>query len=320
MAQVDGIGSIAGDRVTPVVHLYRREGAAVLPLALALVCGGIMALLLQVRPTGAAARVVLVIAMTGVFVAAPLLLFMAVVNWWRGLFNRKIDNLLGTRDDPRWRSGAALTRALRSAGWSTLDTSFPFLTPARTWDQLQRVIQSASIPQPKAIVDARVSELCAQIGSTEELLDPESLDSRISTKPVTFVWKSLLSILVCSLLFSSCLAWRNGWAGFLVAFGLCIIFLAAMSAWPLVRGAVPRLRAAPIAAMGVVMDSRGRRWTSADSVLLVEPRDQNIIATLYGPAGILRMRFHNRDDEAFASLWRHWTHPHPRFDLLDRSG
>ncbi len=89
-------------------------------------------------------------------------------------------------------------------------------------------------------------------------------------------------------------------------------FLAFMVLWPLIRTALPRLRSAPIAGMGVVIDGRGRRWTVDDSILLIEPKEEEIVAGLYGPAGTLRMLFYKEGDEGFAALWQRWTHPHAR--------
>ena len=306
--------------MAPVAFLHRRAGSVWISLLLALICGGgSAAIILWSERTKTPPSIDWVAALVLLGCIALVLLWNAVVNWWRRRSNRRVDRMMATLAGPEWDASVALSRALHAAGWRTLDTTLPFISRERRWKSLQRLLDSHAHPKPKAIVDWRLSKQCHDIGWTEELLDPESLDSRIAGDGVVFVWRSRVGILVCGVALSSCMALRSGWSGFLLALLLCLIFFTAGAAWPIFRAGIPRLRAAPIAAMGTVIDSRQRRWTSADSILLVEPENQNIIAVLYGPAGRLRLRFHNRDDEGFAALWRHWIHPKPNFDLLTRS-
>lgn len=76
---------------------------------------------------------------------------------------------------------------------------------------------------------------------------------------------------------------------------------------------------APVAGLGILRDSRGRRWTVADSCMLIRRNgwnDKMITVELAGPAGYWTKHYFGVDDSGFQTLWRRWMHPYPKPDLL----
>jgi len=74
----------------------------------------------------------------------------------------------------------------------------------------------------------------------------------------------------------------------------------------------------PIAAPGLVVDRKGRRWRVDDSIMLVRPTGPGkFTVSLLGPSGVLDLSFRDTKYQAFRDLWVRWNHPHPRPELLE---
>ncbi len=304
----------------PVILFHDRAGSVWIFLILAAIAVGVVAGILEwsgrTKTTPSAIPALVVLLCIGL---ALVLLGSAALNAMRRRHDRRTDRMMASLTEPEWEASVALSRALIDANWRAIGSRLMLPERHRDWTSLKHIIDAHPFPKPKALVDSRLSQQCREIGWTEELLDPESLDSRIEEdQEAKVVGRTFRKMAVAALLLSTCVGVLNGWTSFFLVLFIALITYAFMAAWPVLRPGVPRLKAAPIAAMGVVMDHRQRRWTSADSVLIVEPieHDRRIIASLYGPAGRLILRFHETDDAGFAALWRHWIHPKPNFDLL----
>jgi len=304
----------------PVICFHSRTGSVWIFLILAAIAAGVVAGIIEWSgrtKTTPSSFLALVMVLSGALTLV--LLSGAAINALRRLHNRRMDRMMASLDGPEWEASVTLSRSLLQADWRAIGSRMLLPERHRNWASLKRVIDAQPFPKPKVLVDSRLSQQCRDIGWTEELLDPESLDSRIEEdQEAIVVGRSYRKMLIPALLFSICAGGLNGWAGFFLVLFITLITYAFMAAWPILRPGMPRLKAAPIAAMGVIMDHRQRRWTSADSVLIVDPieHDRQIIASLYGPAGRLILRFHETNDAGFAALWRHWVHPKPDFDLL----
>lgn len=306
----------------PVILFHDRAGSVWIFLILAATAAGVVAGILEwsgrTKTTPSAIPALVVLLCIGL---ALVLLGSAALNALRRRHNRRIDLMMASLTEPEWQASVALSRALIDANWRAIGSRIMLSERHRNWISLERIIDAHPFPKPKALVDSRLSQQCREIGWTEELLDPESLESRIEEDmQANVTGRTYRKMLIPALLFSICAGAWQGWAGFLLVLFITSITYAFMAVWPILRPGVPRLTAAPIAAMGVVMDYRQRRWTSADSLLLIEPRqqDRQIIASLYGPAGRLILQFHEISDAGFTALWRHWIHPKPNYDLLTK--
>lgn len=248
------------------------------------------------------------------------LLWKATSDGLRRRRNRLDERQLDQLADPSWRLSIEASRGLAAARWCRLDSTLLPMTQRRTWKRLRGALDSLQSTHPAALVDHRLHEVCLGIERTENMLEPELLDSRISRSGVPSLRRSFVGQMIALLILGgTCIGVRsrgsNPKHSLAMLLAMLILYapiLAFMVLWPLIRTALPRLRSAPIAGMGTVIDGRGRKWTVNDSILLIEPKEEAIVAGLYGPAGTLRMSFYKEGDDGFEALWQRWMHPSPR--------
>lgn len=250
--------------------------------------------------------------------AAIGLFLKAAVDWNARRHNRRIEASMRKEIDPRWASSVAATRALAAAGWTALDsTSIPRWRRHR-WPVLRDAIDSLPEPRLATLVDARLAEMCARIDRPRHALEPASVRSRLGERGrAALRWSILFGVLFTAVV-ATCQGLANqpgqlatGWPRLIASIVLAMLLSALVGAWPALRNFTPApLRSQfPLADLGLMRDARGRVWTVEDSFLLVEPHEHRIVATLYGPAGKLQLRYYAQGDEGFETLWQRWTHP-----------
>lgn len=318
------VGRNGIDRSHPpyaVVFLPSRADHPLLSLAAALPCvGAAIALIAKSEITKTPLSSLEGILLIMCIPAGLVLVWKAASDGLRRRSNRQEARQLEELADPSWRESVEVSRALAAARWCRLDSMLFLFSQRRSWNRLRRALDSLQSPCPAALVDHRLHEACLSIARTEHTLEPELLESRISRAGRPSLRRSFIGqMIVLLILGGTCIGIRSrgsnpmhSLAMLLVMFVLYAPFLAFMVLWPAIRTALPRLRSAPIAGMGVVIDGRGRRWTVDDSILFIEPKEEGIVPGLYGPAGTLRMLFYKEGDEGFEALWQRWTHPNPR--------
>lgn len=172
------------------------------------------------------------------------------------------------------------------------------------------------LPVALTIVDATFKDDIEKIDITDNLLEPEPIDSRPSPSSLRNWW-SVFALGVGTVLWIS-IAFNNGE---LVNIAIAC-FLACW--WLLLVLRMLGLRAlestSPVAGLGYVESpTRRKRWTVSDSCLVVTRKTpiSHLLVEFVGPSGHIAMSFGNTNDEGFIALWQRWRHPHPRIELAD---
>lgn len=181
--------------------------------------------------------------------------------------------------------------------------------------EFQDRIRELGYPHVATIVDERLEPQIRKIEIPEQFLEPETILSQPKRWSGQMVMFAVMVPLYAALLLIG--LWYG--AGDARMFPM-FVFILIMGGLPLARSLGVRFgeSLAPVVAMGVVEDRKGRRWTVDDSCIFVfksKSGKKKIAVDLTGPAGLLALRFWNTDDAGFRLLWQRWNHPHPRTEL-----
>lgn len=200
--------------------------------------------------------------------------------------------------------------------WSGLPTvGDAFLSsraPNKLWRDMNRVVQSHGLVLPRTLASDALHAKLAGIPLTRDLLEPEYIGK--SRAIVTRVAVLIGGFYLVGGLF---MLRGNNWPTAVMYTMLASSFLLVI---PRFRRAWRKIRwehDAPKAGCGVLV-SGGRRWTCADSVMLVQDTvfSGGILVTIVGEAGEWAAGYSGTDDEDFVNLWQRWNHLDPKPELL----
>lgn len=305
-----------------VIAFYRRHNRPEIMILLgAAVAVLVFANVVSARQQAATPPWAIVVGIALPALAAIGLWFKAFADWRDQRYNRRIEASLESVADPRWWPSVDATRAVERVGWRTLPSDLIRRWLPHHWQALHQAFDSLPGPRFSTLVDSHIFEVCSRIERPSAALPPVTVRSRLSKNGCSALrWPIVFAVIVATLI-TTCQqvigtpgpAGRNRVAIVMsIAAGALLSGLAA--AWPILRNHVPwRIRTDfPRAEIGRVCDARGRVWRVEDSLMLVEPYENRLVATFSGPAGRLKLRYYEENDDGFRALWQRWTHPNAR--------
>jgi hypothetical protein len=182
-----------------------------------------------------------------------------------------------------------------------------------SWADMENLRIERGLPRLRTIATLPLQPELVSIRRDLELLEPELI---LSSRPQTTLASAALAGMFLFQAFFQ--VSQRHWVFGAVTIGLAALMIASI---PDIRNRIPGLRfddRAPIAGMGVIEDSRRRRWTVDDSTMYTWAKGvrQPLFVHFVGPAGWLSMTFASSEDSDFINLWQRWTHSNPRPDLL----
>ncbi|HVZ95030.1 MAG TPA: hypothetical protein VG797_11030 [Phycisphaerales bacterium] len=166
---------------------------------------------------------------------------------------------------------------------------------------------------PSTAVDRSFQHEIGAIPAIEELVEPELIAQSVAASKFSTARRIATSGLFMIVGF----AFRQ-WI-FVVLGGTLALLGALTHPWMKERFPVLRLEfGAPIAAPGVIKDSKGRTWSRGYAMMVVQRPlwGRGLVVTMIGPEGLLRMMFAGARDRDFVMLWQRWNHPRPRPELM----
>lgn len=209
--------------------------------------------------------------------------------------------------------------AAHAVGWATFNFARPSLLwnwhfdRGERWNPIEEALHAAGVEVPATVAEESVRDALEAIPIIEDLIEPEFI---VASRPMGRAATGMLLIAVMFFVFQGIS--RRNWP----AIAINVVFaLTLLMSLPKVRNRFPVLRnegRAPLAAPGIVRDTKGRRWVRGQALMVVQRTRSAgpIWVTLLGPEGLLRWSFSSAKDEDFINLWQRWNHPHPRPELL----
>lgn len=220
---------------------------------------------------------------------------------------------LAASDPGKWREGDAeiiLAGALCDAGIGPSGTR----SPRTALKRLTRELDRFGICPPGVILDFRIARDVIAISLTEDLIEPEPVESRWTRRQ----W--LLTLLAVPLILA--IFWFTGrnplLLGVLVPF--LVIDLCRKALW-VARDGVGLSGTGRFAGVGYIERSNGSRLASGEVVTLItHDRSENLRVRLLAPDRVIQLKFTSAADPGFIAFWQRWNHPHPRPELVEDRG
>ncbi len=236
--------------------------------------------------------------------------FILPVRAQRRLVRAARRRALAASDPGKWREGDAeiiLAGALCDAGIGPSGTR----SPRTALKRLTRELDRFGIRPPGIIFDARIASEVLAIERTEELVEPEPVESKWTQGQWVFSACMLVVLVTIYILTGH----RPHVLAFLCSF---VIFdLAYKLVW-VVRHGLGLRSTGMHAGVGFIEGSNGSRIGSWEVVTLVTyDRGENLRVRLLAPDRTVQLKFTSAADPGFIAFWQRWNHPHPRPELLE---
>ncbi len=181
------------------------------------------------------------------------------------------------------------------------------------WNSIEAALRAADAEVPATAAEESIRAELEPIAIIKDLIEPEFI---VSSRPMGRAAMIFLMFAVIIMVFYGLNRRSMPMIAINIVFGASLLLTL-----PRVRKRLPMLRAegrAPVAAPGIVRNTKGRRWVRGQALMVVQRTRSAgpIWVTLLGPEGLLRWSFSSAKDEDFINLWQRWNHPHPRPELL----
>lgn len=217
---------------------------------------------------------------------------------------------LAASDPGKWREGDAeiiLAGALCDVGIGPSGTR----SPRTALKRLTRELDRFGIRTPGIIFDARIASEVLAIERTEELVEPEPVESEWTQGQWLFS--------ACMLVLLVAIYVLTGRKPQVLAFlcSLVIFDLAYKLVW-VVRHGLGLRSTGMSAGVGYLELPNGARIGLWEAVTLVtRDRGENLRVRLLAPDRTIQLKFTSAADPGFVAFWQRWNHPHPRPELLE---
>lgn len=189
---------------------------------------------------------------------------------------------------------------------------------ARTFSASKGRLVKEQLPTVKAIVDSSLHDEIQSIELRNELLEQELIQSSIPIKELnTLFMISMMSFCLINGITNQ--DWIMAICGFFVLLGLLPYISFLRERLPFLRNDDKSLLVGP---GWVDFQKRKRKWTVADSIMLLRLKTSKPLGTLHvrllGPHRDYEFTFQSVHDPEFIRLWQRWMHPNPRLELMEQ--